>query len=331
MTPEPIERLDLDAADLVAHHPPRWEHEYKQIIWDISSPPGSVHAGRIGYSRWPAFPLPYEVDSVFAAGRVAIHHGVYDYERSLLERDAIEWHVNFADPNLFGAYPSGLMAQDEWQVAEHPALGSLVEALHARDMAALTQQDGRPTPVLVTHVERRCRIDTDVNPAEGRPLGLYGGAFVRARPDAVRRATHRIHPPTVSHIIAIAAPAYGHGRYTPAQVSAILTIAYTGFRAAVLESRRMRGSEGPVAVHSGFWGCGVFGNDRLMMSMLQMLAAEMAGLDRLVMHAVKPEGATVVEEARHRLRSGVGGAGDVQGVIERIVAMGIEWHESDGN
>jgi hypothetical protein len=65
--------------------------------------------------------------------------------------------------------------------------------------------------------------------------------------------------------------------------------------------------------------------------MLQMLAAEMAGVERLVLHAVHPAGAGVIDEARDRLRAGVGGAGDLQGVVERIAAMGIEWHESDRN
>jgi hypothetical protein len=39
------------------------------------------------------------------------------------------WHVNFADPQLFVAYGSQLLAQDELQAAEHPLLGSIREAL----------------------------------------------------------------------------------------------------------------------------------------------------------------------------------------------------------
>ncbi|MEX1263094.1 MAG: hypothetical protein WEE66_04010 [Actinomycetota bacterium] len=31
----------------------------------------------------------------------------------------------------------------------------------------------------------------------------------------------------------------------------------------------------------GFWGCGAFGGDRLLMTTLQSLAAEMAGIHRL--------------------------------------------------
>jgi hypothetical protein len=46
-----------------------------------------------------------------------------------------------------------------------------------------------------------------------RMNGLYGNAFARANPDAVRRATARIDPPTITHVIAMAAPSCGRGRY----------------------------------------------------------------------------------------------------------------------
>ena len=62
--------------------------------------------------------------------------GYFDYTPALDRADAVEWHVNFADPHLFVAYGSRLFAQDEMQVAEHPALGSLKEALDARDFRA---------------------------------------------------------------------------------------------------------------------------------------------------------------------------------------------------
>lgn len=187
--------------------------------------------------------------------------------------------------------------------------------------------------MLVTGVERRCRIDTDVNAAEGRPHGLYGGAFSIASPDAIRRATHRIDPPTISHIIAIAAPNGGEGRYTAGQITRILTTAYTGFRAAVLESERVRSaSPVPVVVHSGFWGCGVFGGNRVLMSMLQILAAEMAGVEQLVMHTVSDSLMGAVDAAQKASASlARERGGDVREMIAVLTAMGFEWGAGDGN
>src|ERR1019366_3686309 len=102
------------------------------------------------------------------------------------------WHVNFADPNLFYAYGSSFFAQDEIQVAEHPVLGSLREALVAEGRTVTTIANGRPTPVLVMGAERRVRIETARGAESGGPSWLYGMAFARPTADAVREATTRI-------------------------------------------------------------------------------------------------------------------------------------------
>jgi len=137
---------------------------------------------------------------------VAIREDFYDYVP--VAAGAVEWHVNFADRHLFGFYGSSLLAQDEMQVTEHPVLASLKEALDANGRPGLTiDGDDRPTPVLVTGAERCCQIATEPNRAEGRPAGLYGNAFGRAREDVVRRATKRIDPPTITNVIAMAARA----------------------------------------------------------------------------------------------------------------------------
>ena len=121
--------------------------------------------------------------------------------RPALDRaDAVEWHVNFADPSLFVAYGSRLFAQDEMQVAEHPALGSLKEALVARESSRGDGREGQPTPVIVMGALRHCRVATEPNAAEGRPHGLYGNAFARADPrsgaSGRRRESTRRRPRT---------------------------------------------------------------------------------------------------------------------------------------
>ena len=64
--------------------------------------------------------------------------------------NTLVWHLNFAHHHLFVAYGGGLMAQDELQVAEHPALGSLREALVATSaVLPLTVERGQPTPITI--------------------------------------------------------------------------------------------------------------------------------------------------------------------------------------
>lgn len=337
--PEPLERAEYDAATLMVAYPPRIHDRNKRVVFEIACPGGRGPTGPVGFSRWSAMALPPRVDPASAAGLVEIRDGFYDYEPLGLGT-TVEWHVNFADPSLFVAYGSGLLAQDELQVAEHPVLGALLEALRAEGRGDRTVDlDGTPTPVLVTGAERRVRLETDPNPAAGRPHGLYGNRFRVAPAEVVRRATIRLEPAPRTNLIAMAAPPGGFGRYRADEIETILVTAFTGFRAAVLESARVaRGGEGrammadsadrpTVVVHTGYWGCGAFGGNRELMALLQVAAAGLAGLDRLVFHA-GTGGRGPIEAALERLRGMAPLA--TADVIEAVARIGYVWGVSDG-
>jgi hypothetical protein len=318
---EPIERLAFEAAELVAEHPPVWSDWNKRVVYDVACPPGAVHRGRLEYSRWKAMALPERAPGRTGSCRVLGCPGFYDYDEAL--HGAVEWHVNFADPHLFVAYGSPLFAQDEMQVAEHPALGALKEALDARGCRARTVEADGPTPVLVAGVERRCRIAT---------AGLYGNAFARASAESVRRATTRIAPPTATNLIAMAAPPGGHGFYTTAQIEDVLVTACTGFRAAMIESARLRGVPCPTVVHTGHWGCGAFGGNRELMAALQVLAARWAGVDLLAFHTGPPGGDEPLRTAQAHADSWLAGDDEATpALIARIASHRFEWGVSDGN
>jgi hypothetical protein len=87
----------------------------------------------------------------------------------------------------------------------------------------VTVENGEPTPVLVMGAEHRCRVATAPDVARGRPAGLYGNAFARADPDVVRCATTPIDPPTLTNLVAMAAPRGGWGRYRAAEIEEALT------------------------------------------------------------------------------------------------------------
>src|SRR5262245_50227040 len=233
-------RRRFDPAELLAAHPPRLRHPHKRLVFELACPPGARHAGPIELTRWAAAALP---PVVLQPTEVLPVPGHYEYET----RDAL-WHVNFADPQLFVAYGSSLLAQDELQAAEHPALGSIREALLAEGQPALTEDQLEPTPVLVMGVERRCAIDTA--PCLDRIYGLYGNRFAAAKVDDVRAATRAIAPPTRTNLIAMAAPGGGRGAYRRSELEKILVTAYTGFAAAVEESSRMWPGM-PVEVRTG--------------------------------------------------------------------------------
>jgi len=325
--PSPLDRLSISAARLMTDHPPRLYHPNKQAVYDIACPPGVVHEGVIEYTRWASFALPEGVRVDGAEGSVEIRESIYDYEPALADAGAIEWHVNFADPALFFAYGGGLFAQDEVQCAEHPVLGAVREALIARGLPAVTVAAGRPTPVLVKGAQRRCRVATDRNPSAGRGAGLYGNTFARAPVDVVRRATTRIDPPTISNIVAMAASSGGYGPYSIPEIAHVLVTAFTAFRAVALESQPAR-----TVVHTGFWGCGAFGGNRVLMSMLQILAAEAAGFDRIVLHAASPSGRKPIAQAIDLVRTIFAGhSWTPDDMMLRVARLGLEWGAGDGN
>jgi hypothetical protein len=329
--PEPLDRLVFDATELVYAYPPVIHDANKRVVYDIACPPDRPLAGEIVYTRWPAFQLPERVVPRRALEILESRPGIYDYAPAAGLPGAVEWHVNFADPRLFCGYGTSLFAQDEMMVAEHPALGALREALRASGRPAVTEDDTGPTPVLVAGVERRCRVATDVDPAAGRPRGLYGNEFGIASAEVVAAATTPLDPPTITNVIAMAAPAYGVGRYTRETIERILVTAYTAFRAAVAESGRLAPGA-PVVVHTGYWGCGAFGGNRVLMTVLQLVAGAMAGVARVVFHTAGPVGASSLEEAVGVLAEDLATEGETATTefLDRVAGLGFEWGMSNG-
>jgi hypothetical protein len=326
MKPEPIERQTFDTSRLMGEYSPAFFSENKRVVYDIACAPHLHHGGKLNYSRWRAMSLPRVVSPVKAALRVSVREDIYDYAACTDLADAVEWHVNFADPELFVAYSSGLFAQDEMQVAEHPALGALKDALESGGRIVRTVETQGATPILIKGVERRCRVQTSADPAAGRPQGLYGNAFAQADPIAVRGATQVIDPPTITNLIAIAAPRPGRGQYTQHQIYEGLGTAFTGFRAAVCESEPSR-----AVVHTGFWGCGAFGGNRTLMPFIQAVAAEMAGVERLVFHTFDAAGTRSLNDAMS-LAMGFGDRSlETWALVENLEERRFEWGVSDGN
>src|SRR5262249_29143691 len=159
----------FDAAALVSAHPPRFTHPNKKLVHGLATSTRATPRGTLVYSRWRAMPLPEVVPA--RAPACEMREDVFGYEPATV--GSSEWTLNFPDPHLFVAYGGPLLAQDELQVLEHPALGSLCEALRASTdprFAPVTVEDGASTPVLVRGVERRCALATDPDLLEGRPL-----------------------------------------------------------------------------------------------------------------------------------------------------------------
>jgi len=138
---------EFDAEQLVTKYPARLNNRNKEIVFDISSPRGAIHAGTISFSRWRQMRLPDTVSREGTRPSFELREDFFTYDSSPQGR--CDWHLNFADHYLFCAYGGPLFAQDEMQVAEHPALASLRHGLLDAGLKPLTVEDGIPTPALI--------------------------------------------------------------------------------------------------------------------------------------------------------------------------------------
>ena len=274
----------------------------------------------------------------------------------------IDWHINFADSNLFGAYAGGLLAQDELQVLECVILGSIREFLknkagkgfEPRTVQKIKIPDSlisknEATPILVGNADRVINLDTYPDPSKDRPYGLYGNQFDQASDNAVDLATNILKPATRVNILAMEAPSRGSGKYTRAMIKFILKSCYTGFLAAKKESQKisvlLRGElklEQPVAeqeiktnIFTGFWGCRAYGGDRQLMTILQIVGAQLAGVDSVTIHAVHEEGKADVQRALQTFGEILGDKKEeaevqVADLIDKIENVGFRWGRSNG-
>lgn len=301
-----LRRWRWDAERLRVAHPPRFSHPSKQEVFARIG--GGPWSGEVALSRWGPARTP---DALRPPVAVRLVPGHFDYPTGA-------WTLNFADPDLFGYYGGRLLAQDELQVLEHPVLGSVREALLAEGACVATREPGGATPFLVQGAERRGRLDTWPGPT--RPAGLYGNAFARARLEQVLDALTVLAPPIPSKLLALAAPHPGSGAYRLDEIHAILDAAYTGFAAVA--------AEGGGLLCTGFWGCGAFGGNRLLMTALQALAARQAGVD-LCFYVGDPSGSAEAE-AGLALLARVGRP-TVGATLAALGAEGLRWGRSDGN
>ena len=328
MNVNPLDRVTFGAGSLIQGYPPRWHDRNKRLVFDIACSSGFPFDGEVSFAVWKEETPP---NTITTRSGFCVRAGFFEYAVPS-ESTTVAWHLNFADPHLFFAYGSSLLAQDKLQVAEHPILGSVREALISQVgiTPRTVDERQRPTPVTVTGVQRRCVIDTRPNPAAGRPQGLYGNAFARAPAEQVIAATKPLSPPTISNILALAAPACGYGKYRREEMVYILNAAYTGFSVARRESERLVPSGSRTVIHTGFWGCGAFGGNKTLMTILQALAADLAGVD-IVFWASDQAGVELVNDARKRYEHLRETTPAVPAFLGHLIHQGFKWGGSDGN
>jgi hypothetical protein len=112
------------------------------------------------------------------------------------------------------------------------------------------------------------------------------------------------------------------------EIRHIAATAWSGFAAARDTSARLHPGL-PTEIHTGFWGCGAFGGDRTLMTLLQLFAAELAGVD-MVFWTVDTHRLPFAEDSCRLYRQLRAEAPRTPDFLEAVAGLGCEWGVSNG-
>lgn len=329
MTIKKVANRNYNQAELLKRGDFRFRNPNKRYLFELATQFETDESRNIEFSRWkPNDPLPNYLGKDLLLKSKA---GFFKYENTL--DGYTDWYMNFAHSDVFCGYGGQFFAQDEIQVAEHPGLAGLRMAVLEEqftdcsnpNLKMLSVESRTPTPILVSGVERRCAVSIEPNQEIGLPNGLYGREFSQARPDSLEKAVKVLKSPTQSNIVCMEAPQYGSGKYTRAEIEHILKTAGAGFE-AVKEKTDKMALKDRVVIHSGYWGCGAYGGNKVLMAWAQLVAASWH-LDKLVFYTgndPKP-----FDKAAEIFATQLGL--NTSKAIAEMLGIGFVWGESDGN
>jgi hypothetical protein len=225
-----------------------------------------------------------------------------------------------------------LFAQDEMQAAEHPILGNIALALRSDEIGCqpLTVENHKPTPVLIQGAVRKIEFDSYNSK-------IYGNYFSRASEDEIKKASRVLNPPTITNIVCVEAPS-GYGSYKYETIKYIFSTAYTAYKAIKYETEEKLGPNSKCILHSGFWGCGAFGGNHILMTLMQIIAAECANIDKLVFYKFSNDFSKYVQDAIEivgklikRNEKDIGEIDSIDLLLLEIFECNFSWNVSDGN
>lgn len=211
---------------------------------------------------------------------VSLVNGPFRYDSSTA--DTIYWTANFADSNLFGFCEGPLLAQDELQVLEHPALAHLKHALPS-DQRTLNPYE----VALFQNVPRLGALDTSTPLPNGQTL--YGNYFANANQAEILSRLTRFSNPTKSNIFAIAAPHISSALNGQLYTRRNLELLFFTFHNALKRIKETCPGK-KVVIDMGNWGMGAFGNGGKAVYLALLAAAHFTQADTIRMHPLSRVG-----------------------------------------
>ncbi|CAF1138155.1 unnamed protein product [Adineta steineri] len=333
---------EMKSKDLYENYAPNFKDKNKQFIYKYINEIRHYSPSPDRYlliTRWRPFMPDVLPDSLTRPStRIRFQSDVFNYQ-SCGDNQTVEWYLNFANHDLFAYYGGPLLAQDELQVLECVELAALreyfVQTINTVGSSTVSSNRNKtlPTPILISNTERVIQMDTSK---------VYGNAFAKASERQLIQACKYLDSSQKVNLIAIEAPSHGRGSYTRDQIDYILLTCYVGFKAAQIlankthalntsnqrSSSRSENKHFRTIIHTGWWGCGAYGNNRRMMILTQILAAYWTEIDELIFHTQSNDyqgDIDAAQEIAHQLLK----EKRVDDVINQIVKLNLQWEKSN--
>ncbi|ORX88894.1 hypothetical protein K493DRAFT_341000 [Basidiobolus meristosporus CBS 931.73] len=315
----------IAANELYTIYPPKFTNKTKLAVFNqFSSKTHQPGDWIVEISRWsPPKALPSRAFYQDAGYSLKIRLDE-DYLTSPTDPKGCTWRVNFSNGQLLGNYGELEPSTGELQVLEYPLLGSVRELLLQRSKKlpnlapqtfAAGSTDEMPcesTPILIQDIPQMCEFSIPEEPGSPHQPDQHKHLASLSTSKILKMfkpctSTNR------SNFISMASPPEGHNAYDIETIRTALTTAYCSFAAARYQSYQKCGytpdyddfpeedanpSNRPyIIIHTGAWGAGRRGGNRVLMHLIQMLAARLAGVDRIVFHSCQKENTEAFLEA----------------------------------
>lgn len=300
-------------------------HPNKAFLYILAYSIDTAHDGEIVVAQYNAQPIRNDVLRAIGGTTFENECNAFHYETRDEEN---EWWLNFTGRSLYIAYSGSLFAQEEIQVVEHPDLAHLKEYLSTA-YASYPPNKSNPTqarfhhrayPVLIRGVEQRCKI-VDLP-------SIYGSRFADATFEQLSKAVEVVVPKKKkTNIICMTGLSSGTGTYQLGEILDLYQTAFTAFSGAKNESTEPE----ECVIHTGHWGCGVFGGNKELITLIQQIAAMHAGIKKLVYHTFNEKGNVAYLAALEKRKNWISeGIVDIHAFLSRLYDENYQWCTMDG-
>ena len=190
-----------------------------------------------------------------------------DFYNSADSSDTKIWYVNFAAKNAFTEWGEDSHSQEAGMIREMPLLYKACRFLDSGEIMDSS---------LIHKNDQNVTIITPIL-FEGIPqwVNCYGNSEIAIPFDKK------------NNILSMMAPFGGKGIYNENEIIFLLLTLFSGFGGIIKRAQKDRVPF--TEIHTGNWGCGNMRNNKKLIYLAQIFAANVLGIDRIVFHNIDKE------------------------------------------